>query len=321
MTLIQLRIVLLLGRTHSMSLCAQILGVSKANVSTSLSNLEKELGVKLFFRLHKGSYLTPMGERVFEHAERIWQEYEAIQEGVHGTKEATSTDSVKVLYPNAQNYFIRQYLDIITDKTGSDSIRLTSTSAPHLSAPETICDSDLIGGSILNEDFDLLDRYKYEFIIYATHESPLTLLIDSQQLPADMEHEIADSDLKKFKLVVPVNLLTEDKAPANMYSRYFKRHKLEKKLDITECNSLPMIKHYLNRGYALMYDEYNFERNFDERFVEACSLQLLKIKPEETVTHYLMINKQSQYFESISEALVSMFNKAADDFPQIKRID
>lgn len=50
---------------------AEYLNFSQPAVTSQIHNLEKELGFQLFFRVGRNTYLTPAGEKVKEHAEKI----------------------------------------------------------------------------------------------------------------------------------------------------------------------------------------------------------------------------------------------------------
>jgi LysR family nitrogen assimilation transcriptional regulator len=55
----------------SMSAAAQMLRVSQPTVTASIAKLEKDLGVKLFYRDHSGTHVTPAGNALLSHARDI----------------------------------------------------------------------------------------------------------------------------------------------------------------------------------------------------------------------------------------------------------
>jgi len=71
MTFQQLRYLLEINNTGSISVAAQKLFVSSSSVSISLSALEKELGYPLFVRTQKGLVPTDQGRRVIDYADQI----------------------------------------------------------------------------------------------------------------------------------------------------------------------------------------------------------------------------------------------------------
>lgn len=67
----QLHYLLELYRTRSFSKAAENVFITQPSLSTAISGLEDELGVKLFERLRSGVYPTPMGEAVVKIASEL----------------------------------------------------------------------------------------------------------------------------------------------------------------------------------------------------------------------------------------------------------
>lgn len=78
MTFQQLRYLLEVYQTGSISQAASQLFVSASSISIAVSNLEKELGYPIFFRNQKGLELTANGKKVIEHAHRICESYKQL---------------------------------------------------------------------------------------------------------------------------------------------------------------------------------------------------------------------------------------------------
>lgn len=319
MTLVQLKIFLELARTNSMGLCAQNLGVTKPNVSTSIANLEKELGVKLFFKSRSGSFLTPAGEQIYPNAKRMWQEYETIQEKVK--VKAGSDDTLSILYPYAHSYFIQRLVDMVTESCSPNSILATSIAAPHLCEYCSTRNADFVGGMILKQDIDLLEPFKNDFLIYEINETPLGVVIETRYLPEGLNDVIADHDLMKMKCLIPVNPPTGNINSASVYDRYLVRHGLNGASDIVRCSSRAMFAHYIRRGYVIMFGRSECREYLADREEESKDdLCFLRIRPEETIIRYAMTRKDSPYFTEISDALAALFNRNAESFPHIKRL-
>ena len=70
------------ARLKSFRLAAERLFLTQATVSHRIAVLEEELGVRLFVRDSKGVTLTPDGELVREHAERLVSQSHALQQAV-----------------------------------------------------------------------------------------------------------------------------------------------------------------------------------------------------------------------------------------------
>lgn len=64
MTFEQLLYAEILAQHHSMKKAADALHISKSGLSLAITQLENELGVKLFERSAKGTYLTKKGRQL-----------------------------------------------------------------------------------------------------------------------------------------------------------------------------------------------------------------------------------------------------------------
>ena len=64
MTFEQLLYAEILAQHHSMQKAADALHISKSGLSLAITQLENELGVKLFERSAKGTYLTKKGRQL-----------------------------------------------------------------------------------------------------------------------------------------------------------------------------------------------------------------------------------------------------------------
>ena len=71
MTLTQIHYVITIAETKSMNKAAELLYVAQPSLTNAIKELEKELGITLFFRSGKGVTLTNDGAYVQMYAERI----------------------------------------------------------------------------------------------------------------------------------------------------------------------------------------------------------------------------------------------------------
>ncbi len=67
-----------LAKTQHVSRAAERLGVTQPALSYSLNRIEQDLGTPLFLRSKKGIQLTPAGERFYEQAKVLQQQWEQI---------------------------------------------------------------------------------------------------------------------------------------------------------------------------------------------------------------------------------------------------
>ena len=88
MTLTQLHYVITIAETGSMNKAAELLYVAQPSLTNAIKELEKELGITLFFRNGKGVTLTNDGSEFLLYARQIYGEYETVLEkyGKNGKK-------------------------------------------------------------------------------------------------------------------------------------------------------------------------------------------------------------------------------------------
>lgn len=78
MTIEQLQYICMVAKMHSITTAAEQLFVTQQTISKAMNKLEKELGVKLLNRSHKGVSLTPDGEIFVERAQEIVEKIDAL---------------------------------------------------------------------------------------------------------------------------------------------------------------------------------------------------------------------------------------------------
>jgi DNA-binding transcriptional LysR family regulator len=80
----QLRVLLAISRSHSLSGAARELGVEHSTVGRQLAQLEKTLQTRLFDRTPEGYVPTPTGDTVLAHARQIEEQALALEREVSG---------------------------------------------------------------------------------------------------------------------------------------------------------------------------------------------------------------------------------------------
>lgn len=79
MTITQLRYVITVATSTSMNEAARKLFISQPSLSTSIKELEQEIGIDIFIRSNRGIGLTPAGEEFIGYAKQVVQQYELIE--------------------------------------------------------------------------------------------------------------------------------------------------------------------------------------------------------------------------------------------------
>lgn len=78
MTIQQLHYVITISETGSLNKAAEILYVAQPSLTSSIKNLENELGITIFYRRGRGVTLTNDGVEFLSSARQIYQQYESL---------------------------------------------------------------------------------------------------------------------------------------------------------------------------------------------------------------------------------------------------
>jgi len=99
MTITQLRYVIAVAGSNSMNEAARKLFISQPSLSTSIKELEEEIGIDIFVRSNRGIGLTPQGEEFIGYAKQIAEQYELMEQ-----KYITGANQKKHFSVSAQHY-------------------------------------------------------------------------------------------------------------------------------------------------------------------------------------------------------------------------
>lgn len=136
MTLTQLHYVITIAETGSMNKAAEFLYVAQPSLTNAIKELEKELGITLFFRNGKGVTLTNDGSEFLLYARQIYGEYETVLEkygknGSYKKKFGVSTQhysfAVKAFVDMAKEFDMSKYEFAIRETRTAEVIQDVST--------------------------------------------------------------------------------------------------------------------------------------------------------------------------------------------------
>ena len=136
MTLTQLHYVITIEETGSMNKAAELLYVAQPSLTNAIKELEKELGITLFFRNGKGVTLTNDGAEFLLYARQIYGEYETVLEkygknGNYKKKFGVSTQhysfAVKAFVDMAKEFDMSKYEFAIRETRTAEVIQDVST--------------------------------------------------------------------------------------------------------------------------------------------------------------------------------------------------
>lgn len=105
MTLQQLQYLLEVKKAGSFSQAAKNLYITQSAISNAIIGLEKEIGEPIFIRSQYGLSMTPRGEEVLRHAERICESMQKITNNIPSQKKALRIGCGN--YPPVANAYIR----------------------------------------------------------------------------------------------------------------------------------------------------------------------------------------------------------------------
>ena len=135
-TLIQLRYLITIAETNSLNKAAEQLYVSQPSLTSAMKELEKELGIILFYRSGRGVTLTNDGTEFLLYAKQIYSQYESVMEK-YGKGEArkkkfgVSTQhysfAVKAFVEMAKEFDMSKYEFAIRETRTAEVIRDVST--------------------------------------------------------------------------------------------------------------------------------------------------------------------------------------------------
>lgn len=108
MTLQQLKYAVSIANNKSMNKAAAELFVTQPSLSSTIRDLEKELGIELFLRSNRGIILTPEGEEFLGYARQMIEQYQLIEEKYIENKQFKKKFSVSMQhYTFAVQSFIK----------------------------------------------------------------------------------------------------------------------------------------------------------------------------------------------------------------------
>ncbi|WP_044915227.1 LysR family transcriptional regulator [Butyrivibrio sp. WCE2006] len=128
MTILQLKYVIAIDEECSMRKAADRLYVSQPGLSSAIRDLEKELGIQIFERVHNGVVTTSAGASFIAYARNAVEQFEKVEEKYLNTRNDKPTFSVSMQhYTIAVNAFIETVKEYDLDEY-QFSIKETQTS-------------------------------------------------------------------------------------------------------------------------------------------------------------------------------------------------
>ena len=134
MTLQQLKYVVTVARTGSMSEASKELFISQPGLTTSIRELETEMGIKIFTRTNKGVVTSNEGERFLGYARQVLEQA-SLLEGVY--KSGTKIKQQFCVSTQHYSFAVNAFVDLIRRFAGEEydfSLRETETGILYLNS-------------------------------------------------------------------------------------------------------------------------------------------------------------------------------------------
>ena len=116
MTLQQLRYAITIADSTSMNEAAKQLFISQPSLSSSIRDLEEELGMELFIRSSRGITLTPEGNEFIGYARQVMEQYRLMEERYIDKKEIKKKFSVSTQH---YTFAVKAFVELVK-KIGMD---------------------------------------------------------------------------------------------------------------------------------------------------------------------------------------------------------
>lgn len=120
----QLSYALAVEKTLHFKKAAEASHISQSALSTALSELEKQLGLKIFERNNKKVLVTPMGKQVLDQARRIVLEVEELKNLADGQRAPLSYPMTVGVIPTIAPYLLPKVLPVLHEQYPQASLNI-----------------------------------------------------------------------------------------------------------------------------------------------------------------------------------------------------
>lgn len=152
----QLRYIVEIVETGSISKAANNLFVSQPNLSNQITNLENEIGKNIFYRSNKGVTLTSYGVEVYHYAKSIVKQFEIVE-----NKLLTKSNDNKVKIASFGSEIINYQFFEVCKKFNADNYEFELCEAGVEEAIEKVATKDCDLGIIIYSQFQRKNLLKY----------------------------------------------------------------------------------------------------------------------------------------------------------------
>ena len=167
MELQQLRYLVAVADSRSFTGAAEACHVTQPTLSHQIKKLEEEVGEPLLQRRRKGAYLTPLGERVYRHAQEIMRNVESVHQ-VSSAFSSRVQGLLKIgIIPTIAPYFLPGLLRRSQKRFPGIDFQISEEPTERLLASliSGTLDLAILSPPIDNDGVEMLDLFEDEFLL------------------------------------------------------------------------------------------------------------------------------------------------------------
>src|SRR5271170_5506524 len=167
MELHQLRYLVAVADNRSFTAAAELCHVTQPTLSHQIKKLEEEVGEPLLQRRKKGAYLTPLGERIYRHAQEILRNVESVQQAAsafsHNVQGLLKIGAIPTIAP----YFVPRLLRLSQKRYPGITFQMTEEPTEHLlaSMASGALDLAILSPPVANDHVQTQDLFEDEFLL------------------------------------------------------------------------------------------------------------------------------------------------------------
>jgi LysR family hydrogen peroxide-inducible transcriptional activator len=153
--------------SHSFTGAAQLCHVTQPTLSHQIKKLEEEVGEPLLQRRKKGAFLTPLGERVYRHAQEILKNVESVQEAASVFSHSVQGLLKIGIIPTIAPYFLPGLLRLSRKRHPGISFQITEEPTENLlvSLGNGALDLAILSPPIVNNHVQTENLFEDEFLL------------------------------------------------------------------------------------------------------------------------------------------------------------